>query len=397
MWYIVLNKLSDKQIKLAKFPLVKHLCDGGGLSVTVSAVKKVFKFRYQRPSNKKINNIVIGQYPTVTLKKAREIAQSFRENLLEGYDPQYLRKGSGVVFDDLVQKYFAKNADWSEKHRATTVGRYENYIKNSMGMRDARTIVAADIYDLLEAVAKSGSYQTAEKLSYIIKGAFDVGAILRMVDYNPAVGVMAQVTKTTKSKRMPHFNLTRKGEQERFGRFLADINSINHTNLAVKTALILSPYLFLRTGNLISLKVDSFDRKNRWLLIYAEDMKKDHSDFIVPLSKQAFKLIDDLIRLTNPQKFIFENVKNNGCHITSEAINLAKRRAGWEFEDVSLHGLRHTAMTYLTEKGYDYEVTELQLHHKLQGVRGVYNMAVHIDKRKEMMQKWADFLDKIRL
>lgn len=374
----MINKLSDVQIRKAVHPSTKSLSDGKGLSIEIMPKAKRFKFRYQRPVNKKINNLVLGYYPSMSLKAAREIAQQYRELLKKGIDPKYQTSSEKVDFDHIIQLYLKKGkADWSEKHFNTTKGRYENFLKNPFGNRDAAQITSFDIYNLLESVAQSGSYGTAEKLSYIISGAYSQAAILGMVKFNPAAGVMKQVTKTKKTQQMPHFNLTRKGESERLGRFLNDIKALNKTNIAVKTALLLSPLLFMRSGSLASLKLESYDKDNKWLLINAEDMKKDHSDFIVPLSTQAINLLETLIAATKPKIYVFESRASKLGHIRIEAINKAKSRSGWRFDDVTIHGLRHTATTYLTEIGFDYEVTEMQLHHKLVGVRGIYNKAMN--------------------
>lgn len=199
---------------------------------------------------------------------------------------------------------------------------------------------------------------------------------------------------------MPHFNLTKKEDVTRFTQFLKDIKQIKQSSIVVKTALLLSPHLFMRSGSLVSLKVQNFDRENRTLVVPAENMKSKHSDFIVPISDQAFALLDNMLKVTNPDVFIFESKQSKTGYISREAISIAKKRAGWSFKaricNVTTHGLRHTATTYLTEQGFDYEVTELQLHHKLQGVRGIYNKAVHLDERRRMMQVWSDYIESLQ-
>jgi len=390
----MINKLSDTHIRKSKFPDTKSLSDGKGLRVVLTAKAKTFQFRYQRPVSKKINNLVIGHYPTTTLKAARVTAQKYREYLLEGIDPQYAKTAGSVTFGTLAEQYFKKKkADWSNKHYETTFTRYTNYIERPFASRDIRHISPHDIYTLLESVAQSGSYGTAEKLSYIFNGCFDQAIILGQIMYSPSLRVMQQVTVTEKPKSMPHFNLTKPGETERFTKFLRDIKSQKRTSMAVKSALLIAPHIFMRSGELSSLKLDNYDIENDCLVIDAKDMKRNHSDFIVPLSHQAKQILDSLIEATNPDKWIFQSPHTKTKHISQESISKAKQRLGWKYEDATIHGLRHTATTYLTENGFDYEVTEMQLHHKLTGVRGVYNKAVHFEERRRMMQAWSDYLD----
>ena len=389
----MINKLSDTHIRKAVFPDTKSLSDGKGLRVVLTATAKSFQFRYQRPITKKINNIVIGHYPATTLKSARETAQKYRDFLLEGIDPQYAKTASSITFSVLAEQYFKKNkADWSKKHYETTYKRYVNYIERPFASRDIRHISPHDIYTLLEYVAQSGSYGTAEKLSYIFNGCFDQAIVLGQLMYSPSLRVMQQVTVTTKSKSMPHFNLTKKGEGERFAKFLNDIQGLKRTSISIKSALLIAPHLFMRSGELSALKLDNYDKENKCLVIDAKDMKRNHSDFIVPLSTQAQEIIDNLIEVTNPDKWLFQSPHTKTKHISQESISKAKQRLGWKYEDATIHGLRHTATTYLTENGFDYEVTEMQLHHKLTGVRGVYNKAVHLEERRRMMQAWSDYI-----
>ena len=59
------------------------------------------------------------------------------------------------------------------------------------------------------------------------------------------------------------------------------------------------------------------------------------------------------------------------------------------------HGFRHTMSTILHEKGFDSVWIEMQLAHVDKNtIRGTYNHAQYLEKRKDMMQWYADFLYK---
>jgi integrase len=59
-------------------------------------------------------------------------------------------------------------------------------------------------------------------------------------------------------------------------------------------------------------------------------------------------------------------------------------------EHFTVHDLRRTAATLLSEDEYEADVIEKALNHTIKGVRGVYNRAQYRDKRKRMLQDWAD-------
>ena len=61
------------------------------------------------------------------------------------------------------------------------------------------------------------------------------------------------------------------------------------------------------------------------------------------------------------------------------------------------HGFRHTASTILNEHGFNRDHIERQLAHaESNKIRGIYNHAEYLDDRCEMMQWYADHLDKLK-
>jgi integrase len=56
------------------------------------------------------------------------------------------------------------------------------------------------------------------------------------------------------------------------------------------------------------------------------------------------------------------------------------------------HDLRRTASTLLHEMGYSSDVVEKSLNHTIGGIRGVYNKAEYAEQRREMLQKWGDYV-----
>ena len=56
------------------------------------------------------------------------------------------------------------------------------------------------------------------------------------------------------------------------------------------------------------------------------------------------------------------------------------------------------ASTRLNEMGWDSDLIEKQLAHtEKNAVRGAYNFAQYISKRRKMMQEWANYLDELKV
>jgi integrase len=65
---------------------------------------------------------------------------------------------------------------------------------------------------------------------------------------------------------------------------------------------------------------------------------------------------------------------------------------------MTAHGFRALASTMLNEQsGFAHDVIERQLaHRETDAVRAAYNRAQYLDQRRELMQWWADWLDRQR-
>ena len=124
-------------------------------------------------------------------------------------------------------------------------------------------------------------------------------------------------------------------------------------------------------------------------------MRRDH---VVPLSTQALKILkeqkEEVAVLNVPWVFPSQNKPINP--MSDGTVNKAIKRLGFG-NDMVAHGFRALARTAIREKlGYDSEIIERQLAHKASGALGeAYDRTQFLDKRKIMMQDWANYLDSI--
>jgi integrase len=85
--------------------------------------------------------------------------------------------------------------------------------------------------------------------------------------------------------------------------------------------------------------------------------------------------------------------------MSENTINAALRSLGYEGEVMTGHGFRAMARTLLDEElGERVDLIEHQLAHAVKDANGrAYNRTTHLAARREMMQRWADYLDQLRL
>lgn len=126
---------------------------------------------------------------------------------------------------------------------------------------------------------------------------------------------------------------------------------------------------------------------------------KTNVDHIVPLSRQAIEILNDLKKFTyrGPDSFIFPSInRSNGRPISDGTINSVISILGFGKEQKH-HGLRATFETEFRELGYPGDWIDKQLAHKSKiKFKGAYNRAEYREQRHLMMQRWADYLDEIK-
>jgi integrase len=163
-----------------------------------------------------------------------------------------------------------------------------------------------------------------------------------------------------------------------------------------RCALQLAPLVFVRPGELRHAEWSEIDlERAEWRIPAAKmKMKEPH---IVPLSRQACAILEELKPLTGGGRYVFPSVRSLERPMSENTVNAALRRLGYEKDEMTGHGFRSIASTTLHELGWSSAVIERQLAHgERNKVKAAYNFAEHLGERRKMMQAWADHLDKLK-
>lgn len=136
--------------------------------------------------------------------------------------------------------------------------------------------------------------------------------------------------------------------------------------------------------------------KGEWT-IPAERMKAGVKH-IVPLSTSAITLLASLPRFAG-NDFIFAGKKDGSCvgatAFSDKLCDAPKKGGLGYFGEATVHGMRKSFRNWVGDKltGYTDQVFEFCLAHKLEGVEGSYRTMTAVEKRREIMQSWADYCD----
>ena len=171
-----------------------------------------------------------------------------------------------------------------------------------------------------------------------------------------------------------------------------------------RAALQLSALLFQRPGNIRQMKWADVDLDGAVWRIPAADMKRtlhgklNGRPHVVPLAPQALAILTDLKGLTGQGKYVFPSLLTGERPMSDNTIRTALRRLGYTNDEMTAHGFRAMARTIMVEQmNVEPDVIEAQLAHGKSGPLGAaYDRAEFLDKRRDMMNQWANYLDKLR-
>jgi integrase len=286
---------------------------------------------------------------------------------------------------------FSSAGKWSTTHSADIMHRLEKDIFPPLGARPISEIKPRELLTVLECVASRGALDTAHRLRHHCGMIFRYAVVCDRADRDIAADLRGALPPI---KGGHHAALTTPKTLAPLLRAIDDFNG----SFVVKSALQLLPMLFCRPGELRAAEWSeiNFDQAIWEIPSNRMKMKQPH---IVPLSKQAIEILKTLQLLTGRGKYLFPGNRSLLRCMSDNALNAALRRLGFTKDEATAHGFRASARTILDEVlKVRPELIEHQLSHSVRDALGTaYNRTSHLDDRVKMMQRWADYLDGLKI
>lgn len=380
--------LTVKQIDAAK-PKDKpyRISDGNGLYLYIPASgKKVWQLRYQFEGKEKIHTV--GKYPEIGPADARNIAFEVKRDLAIGLNPAAKKKQQDKApdtFGSIYEEWYKhKKQVWSEGYAVELQRMFEADILPYIGKMAMDDIEPMTLLKVLRRFEDRGAMERANKARRRCGEVFRYAVVTGRAKYNPAPD-LADAMKGYRKKNFPFLP----AEQiPAFNQALAGYSG----SIVSKIATQILQYTAMRTKELRSMQWANVDFENRIITIDAEVMKS-RKQHLVPMSQQVHDLLRQLQPITSISHFVFAGRNDKKKSISENAVLLVIRQIGYEGL-ASGHGFRHQFSTILNEHGWPHDAIERQLAHvDRNNIRGIYNHAQYLEKRKEMMQWWADYID----
>jgi integrase len=347
--------------------------------------------------NQKRKTLAIGVYPTISLKRARELRDKAKEGLANGFDPLEVKKEdkqqylieSENSFEHVARRWHeGRSEQWSEVHSRRILISFEKRTFPYIGKIAIGKVSPQDILKLLRKMENEGLGESTRRLKESIQRVFTFAIIEGLITQNPASN-LEQVLKP--KPKVEHQSYLKEDELPIFLKQLDDYDGHPVTLLALKMTML----TMVRTNELRNAKWSEIDWGKKEWHIPAERMKMNEA-YIVPLSNQVLEILEEAKKYNRLNELIFEGITNARKPISQNTMIYAMYRLGYQSR-ATVHGFRSTASTILNEGGFRADVIERQLAHgDGNKIRAAYNHAQYMTERKEMLQWYADKIDSLR-
>ena len=344
--------------------------------------------------------MALGVYPKVSLSTARKDRDAARVLLAQGMDPvahrqeQDARKkvAEANTFEAVAREW------WQDVHRHQAafaerdLRRLEMYVFPHLGADPIAEIDSLRLLNVLRLVERAGKVPTAHKVKDVCSLVFDFALITSRAATNPTKGFGRRILQPKVKKSHPAAETP-----EQMARLMRAIDGYGGEPTTM-AALKLSALLFPRPGELRTAQWEAFDLEaGTWDF----SPSKGARPLLTPLPQQALEILRELRKVTGPEGHLFPSALDGDRPISDATLGNALRRVikrnALDFDAVP-HGFRATARTLLVEAlDEDEHVVELQLTHTVRDRLGrAYNRTTLFEQRRDMLQRWADYLDELR-
>jgi integrase len=390
-----LHKLSDAYAKSDRLRAGRH-SDGGGLYLNVSPTgAKSWLFMWtvvvakvDGRKGQKRHEMGLGSYPAVSLADARAMANNHRQTVAAGGNPIAERdREAEPTFADATSLFLSSmEKSWrNEKHRSQWRSTLETYCA-AINAKRVSTITTEDVLTVLNSIWREKP-ETASRVR---------GRIERVLDFckargwrdgdNPAMwrGHLKNVLPARSKLSRGHHSALPYQEVPLF------LERVRAAEAMAARALEFTILCASRSGETYGAQWPEIDFDTGIWTVPKGRMKagKEHR---VPLSKQAVALLERLKETSGGKGYVFPG-ERKGKPLSNMAMAMFLKRLK---VPVTVHGFRSSFRDWAGDAtSFPREVAEAALAHSVgNAVEAAYRRSDALERRRKMMQAWADYLD----
>ena len=350
---------------------------GQGLVMRVSVSGKCTFLARAKQKDGKLTNLVVGDYPKISLSSAREKAKALIEQTAGN-------KSTGKMFKEFADERLGDiRTRGKNDKRFYTVRAFRKALEplDNFRLDEITTQQAIAVIGALNC-SESKKHHTAKFLNQLYNEAMQLG----LTNSNPFI-FLTRNFKRPKSEGYAWVRL--ENLQSAFWQPLINVPDF------CKLGYLLIAFSGLRLGSAAALR---WDWINDGVITVPGEAMKMGQDFRLPITphlqrvlehfKQDFGYQSDYViyhwspsahKINTFESMPFRHLQGPvtaNCHGTC-----------------TIHGLRKTLRTWLAESGINFEVAEACLaHEEKSAVVRAYQKYDFLDERREVMTKWGDAL-----
>ena len=403
--------LTDIKIKTAKAKEKEYtLADGGGLQVRIMPNgTKSWRLRYKNPMTQKQDRLTFGTYPSLTLVVARKKRDEIQELLAKGIDPKKNIENEKQEYEKKhINTFYYVASEWIElKKKEIKEGTindiwrsFELHIFPTLKNTPISDITAPLAIEILKPIEKKGSLETVKRLCHRLNEVMIYANNSGMIYANPLSGINKVFHKPTK-KHNPYLSSPEEVQEL--------MHNLSNARLKVTTRLCVewTLHTITRTATASGAKWEEIDLENKLWVIPISRMKmtqrekekaekNNKTTFKIPLTPQMLQLLDEIHSISGNSPYLFPSDRNKNKPANPDSTGAVLRRMGYK-DILTAHGMRATASTILNAQGFEREMIEVCLSHKIGNeVSRAYNHHDYLKQRRPIMEWWSNFIEEAK-
>jgi integrase len=378
---LVQQSLTELTIRKAKpadkrYDLFDASARGLGLRVAISGTKSWF---IMRRFNGRMLRITFGRYPEISLANARlkvpEVLREMADGRTQGQRKTDLFK---IVLEEWLKKDQAKNKSVHQVKMAMYL-----HALPALGNMSVTSITKRDVNKMIDKVVDAGSPVAANRILAYTKRFFSWCKERDILDQSPVEAIKLP------SKENDRDRVLNLGEIKSFW---ISCDKMGYPWGPIFQLLLLTGARLKEISHASWSEISISDRT----LDLPGSRTKNERAHQIQLSVQTLKILLSLPKIEG-QDFLFStNGKTpvSGFSKVKKRLDILCGVANWRF-----HDLRRSFATHSSEKlSVSPVIVDKILNHRtgqVRGVTAVYQRGEYLAERREALQKWGDYIERL--
>jgi integrase len=378
---LVQQSLTELTIRKAKpadkrYDLFDASARGLGLRVAISGTKSWF---IMRRFNGRMLRITFGRYPEISLANARlkvpEVLREMADGRTQGQRKTDLFK---IVLEEWLKKDQAKNKSVHQVKMAMYL-----HALPALGNMSVTSITKRDVNKMIDKVVDAGSPVAANRILAYMKRFFSWCKERDILDQSPVEAIKLP------SKENDRDRVLNLGEIKSFW---ISCDKMGYPWGPIFQLLLLTGARLKEISQASWSEISISDR----ILDLPGSRTKNERAHQIQLSVQTLKILLSLPKVEG-QDFLFStNGKTpvSGFSKVKKRLDILCGVTNWRF-----HDLRRSFATHSSEKlSVSPVIVDKVLNHRtgqVRGVTAVYQRGEYLAERREALQKWGDYIERL--